>query len=66
MIYLNRNGGLVLLTRFKIKKGFSLAEVLVTLTVIAVLAVLTIPALMNDIQNAQYKTAYRKAFSIAS
>lgn len=46
--------------------AFSLSEVLVTLGIIGILAAITIPTLMNNIQDAQYKTAYKKAFSIAS
>lgn len=45
-------------------KGFTLAEVLITLGIIGVVAALTIPAMMNNIQDAQYKTAYKKAFSV--
>lgn len=45
--------------------GFTLAEVLITLGIIGVVAAITLPTLMNNIQDAQYKTAYKKAFSIA-
>lgn len=48
------------------KKGFTLAEVLITLGIIGVVATFTIPVLMNSIQDAQFKTAYKKAFSVAS
>lgn len=44
--------------------AFTLAEVLITLGIIGVVAAITIPALMNNIQDAQYKTAYKKAFSV--
>lgn len=47
-------------------RGFTLAEVLITLGIIGVVAALTIPALMNNIQDQQYKSAYKKAFSDAS
>lgn len=46
--------------------AFTLAEVLITLAIIGVVAALTIPTLMNKIQDAQFKTAYQKAFSIFS
>lgn len=46
--------------------GFTLAEVLITLGIIGVVAALTIPALLNNIQDAQYKMAYKKAYSMAS
>ena len=46
--------------------GFTLAEVLITLGIIGVVAAFTIPTLMNDIADAQYKTAYKKAYSTLS
>lgn len=46
--------------------GFTLAEVLITLGVIGVLAGMTIPTLMNNINDANYKTLYKKAFSVAN
>lgn len=46
-------------------RGFTLAEVLITLGIIGVVASITIPILMNQIQDAQFKTAYRKAYSVA-
>lgn len=48
------------------KNGFTLAEVLITLGVIGVVAAMTIPTLMNNIQDAQYYTAARKVFSVLS
>ncbi|MCR4881307.1 MAG: type II secretion system GspH family protein [bacterium] len=45
------------------KKAFTLAEVLVTLLVIGVIAALTIPQLINSTEDRQYKTAYKKAVS---
>ncbi|MDD3013946.1 MAG: type II secretion system protein [Candidatus Gastranaerophilales bacterium] len=47
------------------KEGFTLAEVLITLMIIGVIASLTIPALVNDIQNMQYKVAYKKSYAVA-
>lgn len=46
--------------------GFTLAEILITLGVIGVIAALTIPILMANIQDMQYKIAYKKAYSMAS
>jgi len=46
-----------------IRSAFTLAEVLITLTIIGVLAAMTIPTLMNNINNMQYKIAYKKAYS---
>ncbi len=44
--------------------AFSIAEVLLTLGIISVVAAMTIPTLMNNIQDNQYKVAYKKAYSI--
>lgn len=46
--------------------AFSLAEVLITLGIIGIIAALTIPVLQKNIQDAQYKTAYKKAYSALS
>lgn len=48
------------------KKAFTLAEVLITLGIIGVVAALTIPALINTINDIQYKAGAKKAYSIAS
>lgn len=48
------------------KKGFTLAEVLITLAIIGIVAALTIPTLVASIQNNQLKIAYKKAFRDAS
>jgi len=45
------------------RKAFSLAEVLVTLSVIGVLAALTIPTLLQNMEDAQYKTAAKAAYT---
>ena len=49
-----------IMTKFK---GFTLAEVLITLGIIGVVAAMTMPTLINSTQGAQYKTAYKKALS---
>lgn len=46
--------------------AFTLAEVLITLGIIGVVAAMTIPTLNNMIQDAQYKTAYKKAYADAN
>lgn len=48
------------------KKGFTLAEVLITLGIIGVVAAMTMPTLMNSTNGAQYRTAYKKALSVLS
>ncbi len=45
------------------KKGFTLAEVLITLAIIGVVAALTVPAVIRNYRDVQYKTAYKKAYS---
>ncbi|MDD3236469.1 MAG: type II secretion system protein [Candidatus Gastranaerophilales bacterium] len=45
------------------KKGFTLAEVLITLVIIGVIAALTIPALLNNTNNEEYRTAGKKAYA---
>ena len=46
--------------------SFTLSDVLITLGIIAVVAAITIPTLINGVQDIQYKSAYKKAFSAAS
>ena len=45
------------------KKGFTLAEVLITLVIIGVVASMTIPTLMTSTQGTEYKTGFKKAMS---
>ena len=45
------------------KQGFTLAEVLITLGIIGVVAAMTIPTLISNTNGAQFKTAYKKALS---
>lgn len=51
---------------YKKIKAFTLAEVLITLGIIGAVAGLTIPTLMNQIQDKQFKEAAKTAFSKAS
>ena len=48
------------------KSGFTLAEVLITLGIIGVVAAMTMPTLMNQTNGAQFRTAYKKALSAIS
>ena len=48
------------------KQGFTLAEVLITLGIIGVVAAMTIPTLISNTNGAQFKTAYKKALSTLS
>lgn len=43
--------------------GFTLAEVLITLGIIGIVAALTIPALITKCQELQYRTTYKKVYS---
>ena len=49
------------ITRTKI--AFTLAEVLITLGIIGVVAAITIPTLMQNIQDTQFKSAWKKEYS---
>lgn len=44
-------------------RAFTLAEVLITIGIIGVVAALTIPSLINSYKDKQFKTAYKKAYS---
>lgn len=48
----------------KRKSGFTLAEVLITLGIIGVVAAMTIPTLMNQTGQAEFKTGFKKAVSV--
>ena len=46
------------------ENAFTLAEVLITLAIIGVVAAMTMPTLIYNTQGAQFKTAYKKALSV--
>lgn len=46
--------------------AFTLAEVLITLGIIGIIAAMTIPTLMQKTQDAEFKTAWKKEFSVFS
>lgn len=48
------------------KQAFTLAEVLITLGIIGIVAAMTIPTIINNVQDQQCKTAYKKAFAVAT
>ncbi len=50
----------------KKKAAFTLAEVLITLGIIGVVAAMTMPSLMNKIQNRHLVTALKKSYSVLS
>ena len=45
------------------RTGFTLAEVLITLGIIGVVAAMTIPTLISNTNGAQFKSAYKKSLS---
>ena len=47
----------------RLKKGFTLAEILIVLMVIGVIATLTVPTMMKGVTEAQLKTSYKKAYN---
>lgn len=51
---------------FKKKFGFTLAEILITLGIIGVVAAMTIPTLMKNTQDIELKSAWKKAYSVFS
>ena len=42
------------------KKGFTLAEVLLTLVIIGIVAALTVPGFLNNSNQQEYKSAIKK------
>ena len=63
IMYTIKKGGMIMKLSNKRMSGFTLAEVLITLGIIGVVAAMTMPTLMNSTQGAQYKAAYKKALS---
>ena len=47
-----------------VKKGFTLAEVLITLAIIGVVAAISIPSVISNSQQQEYKTGLKKAVSV--
>lgn len=50
----------------KKKKGFTIAEVLITLMAIGIIAAITIPMLLNSIRNKDRQVAFKKSVSVLS
>lgn len=48
------------------KKAFTLAEVLITLGIIGIVAAMTLPAVVTNIQDKQFKSAFKKQYSAFS
>ena len=59
-------GGLFKRVSLKGFKGFTLAEVLITLVIIGVIASMTIPTLMNNTNKQEYVSRLKKAYSALS
>ena len=55
--------GLLKKVNLKGFRGFTLAEVLITLVIIGVIAAMTIPTLMNNTNNQEYVSRLKKAYS---
>ena len=45
------------------KLAFTLAELIIVIGIVGIIAEFTIPALINSIQDFQYKVAYKNAYS---
>jgi len=54
------------ISKSRISKGFTLAEVLLVITIIGVIASLTIPDLITNIIDQQYAAKLKKTFSVLS
>ena len=66
-MYTTKKGGMIMkLSNMSKMSGFTLAEVLITLGIIGVVAAMTMPTLINSTQGAQYKAAFKKALSVLS
>jgi len=52
--------------RYKRLIAFTLAEVLIVLLIVGIVASLVIPAIIRDTQDAEFKVAYKKAYAIIS
>lgn len=50
----------------RLKKGFTLAEILIVLMVIGVIATMTVPSMMKGVTETQYKTGFKKAYNTIS
>lgn len=59
LVIIEMKGREIMTRRF----GFTLAEVLITLGIIGVVAAMTIPTLMNQTSNAEFKTGFKKIVS---
>ena len=52
--------------RTQVKRAFTLAEVLITLVIIGVIAAITVPTLMNNYQKNKYLTQLKHSYSLLS
>lgn len=50
----------------KKKKGFTLAEVLIVISIIGIVAQMTIPTLIGNINDSKYKSMWKKEYSVLS
>jgi len=48
------------------KRGFTLAEVLITLGIVGMVAEMTIPTLMKNVQNEQYVISLKKSYTVVN
>lgn len=51
---------------YNLKKGFTLAEVLITLGIIGVVAAMTLPSVINNSKSKEYEALLKKAYSTLS
>lgn len=60
---INKSGNESKYNNFNFVLGFTLAEVLITLGIIGIVAAMTIPTLIKNTQDLELKTAYKKAYA---
>ena len=50
--------------KYSFRKGFTLAEVLITLAIVGIVAALTIPTLVNKIQEAHFHAKWKECYAL--
>ena len=63
-MHINRQLNYKKLSSSSKKRGFTLAEVLLVITIIGIIASYTVPGLLNSVSNNQYTAALKKNYSV--
>jgi prepilin-type N-terminal cleavage/methylation domain-containing protein len=59
-------GGKATFKNYELKRAFTLAEILITLSIIGIVAAIVIPSVVQSIQNAMYVGTFKKNYSTLS